>query len=268
MSGTQAPSGRDEKLRRRLWRILALVTGVLVASTTGVLLVEAMALQHSSNDYAAARPVAAVEIDNSGGAVEVGAGPAGLVTMHQQLGWVLERPIVQRSWDHDTLKLTVVCPSRGALVGMGCQAEVRLRVPVGTAVHSLASTGDTTVTGLSGRLDLRSYSGTTTLRDVSGPVTVSSTSGPIQGDRLRSAQIRAQSLSGPVSLTFADPPSGVTASSSFGPVDVGVPRGAHYRVAEHSNGPTSLDDGLDDPTATRTITADSRQGPVDVSYVS
>ena len=33
------------------------------------------------------------------------AGPVGQVTMHQQLSWVVQRPIVQRSWDHDNLYL-------------------------------------------------------------------------------------------------------------------------------------------------------------------
>ncbi|MFC1429588.1 DUF4097 family beta strand repeat-containing protein [Streptacidiphilus sp. N1-3] len=242
-------SGADP--RRRLWWVLALVTGLVVAATTGASLVTGLASDHASAARTLVHPVSALRIDNTGGSVEVDRGPAGRVTLRQRLDWVLSRPRVGHHWDGDTLVVTVSCLGTHLLGSLDCHADLRIEVPADTAVQSVATSGPTTVSRIAGALDLRSASG------------------PIQCDGLRSARVRALSGSGPISLDFAAAPRTVGAESDSGPIDIGLPHGTRYRAAAHStSGPASMDDGLDDPAAADTVTATSDSGPVDLAYTS
>ncbi|MFC1400128.1 DUF4097 family beta strand repeat-containing protein [Streptacidiphilus cavernicola] len=259
-----------DSVKRTLWWVVALVTALAVASTTGLLLVGKLARRDATSTWTSSHAISKVRINAAGGTVEVDGGPTGgTVTARQDVGWLTSRPVVNYTWDKDTLVVSVSC-SGGALLGsLNCQADVRLQVPAGTAVDSVTDSGPVVVNRVSGAVNLRSRSGPLTVSDVSGPLTLSSDSGPVEGDGLRSATVAVHSSSGPQSLNFASAPQSVTADSDSGPIDVALPRNTHYQATASSrSGPASVDEGLDDPSSTGTVKVTSRSGPVDISYGS
>lgn len=259
-----------DSLKRMLWWIVALITALAVAATTGLVLVGKLARRDDTSTWTSSHAISKVRINAAGGMVEVdGGSTGGTVTARQDIGWITSKPIVKYSWDKDTLVVAVSC-SGGALLGsLNCQADVRLQVPAGTAVDAEAGSGPVVVNGVSGAVNLRSHSGPLTLSDVSGPVTLRSDSGPIEGDGLRSATVAVHSSSGPQSLNFASAPQSVAADSDSGPIDIALPRNTHYQATAGSkSGPASVDNSLDDPSSTGTVRATSSSGPVDIGYGS
>ncbi|TDT95315.1 putative adhesin [Streptomyces sp. 846.5] len=265
---TDRPS---ESLKRSLWWVVALLTALAVALTTGLVLVGKLARRDATETRSFSRPISRLRIDAAGGAFEVdGGSTGGRVTVRQDVGWITAKPVVTYSWDQDTLVVSVSC-SGGALLGsFNCQADVRLQVPAGIAVDAETGSGAVVVNGVSGAVSLRSHSGPLTLSKVSGPVTLWSGSGPIEADGLRSATVTAHSSSGPQSLNFESAPQWVKAESTSGPIDIALPRNTHYRAtaSSRSGPPPSVDKGLDDPSSTGTVSATSRSGPVDIAYRS
>ncbi|WP_084718727.1 DUF4097 family beta strand repeat-containing protein [Streptacidiphilus carbonis] len=259
-----------DSLKQRLWWIVALITALVVACTTGLVLVGKLARRDATSGWTSSHPISRVRINSAGGTVEVhGGSTGGKVTVAQDIGWVTAKPKVDYSWDKDTLVLSVSCGGGPFLGSLNCQTDVRLQVPAGTAVDAESDSGAVMVDGVSGAVSLRSHSGPLNLHAVSGPLWLRSDSGPIEGDGLRSATVTARSASGPLSLNFAVAPQSVSAGSSSGPVDVLLPKHTRYQATATSrSGPASVDDGLDDPGSSATVRATSNSGPVDISYGS
>ena len=117
------------------------------------------------------------------------------------------------------------------------------------------------------KLVLWSGSGDVTVTGATGDVDLTSHHGSIAATRLRSQYARASSDHGSIRLGFATAPMQVVASASHGDATVVVPRtGEAYRVDLSSDHGSTDAAVRTDPTARRTIELSSQHGDVTARY--
>jgi hypothetical protein len=145
----------------------------------------------------------------------------------------------------------VVDASCAVPIAYWCTASYTVRVPRDMKLVLWSGSGDVTVVGASGDVDL------------------TTDHGAIDASRLRSHDARASSDHGAARLRFAAAPVHVQASATHGDVTVVVPRaGEAYRVdASSDHGSTNVDVRTD-AAARRTIELSSEHGDVTVRYAS
>src|SRR5205085_10981375 len=131
-------------------------------------------------------------------------------------------------WDGDTLRIAA---DGGAFLAAWCSPSYELGVPRDISLDLESLSGQVIVEGVTGDVRARSEGGRVRADDVAGALDLRSSAGRIEGSRLRSASVNAQTSAGAVDLGFVAPPRAVTARSSAGRVRVEVPRtGDLYRV--------------------------------------
>jgi hypothetical protein len=187
-----------------------------------------------------------VDVDVSAESVQIVAGPDGVTRLDRTISWSLKKPSYSQRQEGDRLVIRSSC---GITFGRGCSGKVHLVVPAAAEVHAHSSASYVGVTGLSGRLDL------------------SSSAGHVDGVRLASKTVEADSSAGSVELGFVVPPTDVKATSSAGSVAVLLPKGDEaYRVEADSSAGSSEVSVRTDPASSRRIVANSSAGSVEVSY--
>jgi hypothetical protein len=164
-----------------------------------------------------------------------------------------------------------------------CEEDYRIEVPAGVSVSVRTSAGEATARGLRGDLELRSSAGrvraidvrgrTIELRSTAGPVSaidvraaslrLDSKAGPVSVERSRATRVDASTAAGPVDVELLRPPLDVDADSKAGPVTVTVPDVGYAVDAQTAAGEEDVRVGQL-PNARRTISVDSRAGPVSV----
>jgi hypothetical protein len=250
---------------------VALVVVVVAAlSATGVVtwLVEHHTVD--TRDYPHSE-VTAVQLFAPSAQVRIFAGQDGQAAVTEDLRWVVAKPVVTQQYDPRTGTLTVSASCDGLKFlggdGGGCDVELDIEVPATASVHAVTDSGSTTVSALTGNVDVQTASGDIELNGLAGPILARAAGGSIDATSLLSDQVSAQAWSGSVQLDFARPPSRVSARVTVGVVNIQVPRGSRYRVtAATSSGGRSVDPGLPSPTASGTILATATSGAVNIGY--
>lgn len=162
------------------------------------------------------------------GTVEVLAGRPGEVQVERVLTWDRAKPQVTQSWERDTLKVGVVCPTRQRTA---CSADYRVLVPPDAAVTAAVGNGPLAVTGVHGKLDLTVTKDDDVLvSDVSGALKIRSRDGRVVASGLRSPTVDVQVREGELTLAFAGVPTAVTAVLVDGSLSIDVPDEGLYRV--------------------------------------
>jgi len=203
---------------------LALLTVGWGAFTVASLL--ARVTEHRSATYDGVR---ALDIDLGFESVEiVGAADATSVSMTRSYTWSLAKPSISNRLDGDLLSIGSSCPFS---VGLGCSGHVRLVVPKTLEVQVHNSDGSVTLRDLDGPVDLSTSDGSINASNLTGRVTLHSDDGSVAATGLRSDELEATTSDGSVRLTFALPPSSVTADTGDGSIEVVVPSdGTAYNV--------------------------------------
>ena len=251
--------------RRRAWQLLALTTGLVVALTTSVLWLRGVVQQQYDHTSVYQQQLTSLTVYATSADVEIDQGPAGQVTVAQQLTWTATRPTVEIDRAPGSMRIVVQCDDYGPISSFDCGVQLRIEVPPTASVTANSDSGDITARQLAGPLNLQSDSGDVELDRVSGRATVLTTSGPINGNGLLSSDVDTESSSGPVDLGFTGVPLRVLAKTTSGPIELDLPPGSHYRVSGSStSGPRDVQNGLDDPSAAGSVRADSTSGPVDI----
>ena len=121
------------------------------------------------------------------------------------------------------------------------------------------------ISGTTGPITVDGDNGSVRLADVSGPLQVSTDNGRVEGTRLRSQQVTADSDNGRVQLEFDEAPTTVIATTSNGRVEVVVPDdGTAYRVdVRTSNGSETIEVPIDSASQ-RTISVRTSNGSATV----
>jgi Putative adhesin len=209
-------------------RILAVVFSVVAVGWGAFSVVSLLArvTEHRSATYEGVR---AVDLGLSFESAEiVGSADATSVSMTRSYTWSLGRPTITSNLDGGLLSMGSSCPFS---VGLGCSGHVRLVVPSGLSVTVHDSDGSLTLRNLGGTVDLSTSDGSIHAKNLSGKLTLHSSDGSLTATGLTSPTVAATTSDGSVHLTFAAPPSSVTASSSDGSLDIVVPKdGTAYDV--------------------------------------
>jgi DUF4097 and DUF4098 domain-containing protein YvlB len=152
-------------------------------------------------------------------------------------------------------------------LSFGCKTSYVLTVPRNVKLTVENSSGNVSVSGVAAGLTLKTSSGDLEVHDVGGPLDLSSSSGDIDADGLTSTSVSAHSSSGSATLDFTVAPQSIEAKSSSGDLSIGIPAGDEtYRLDTKTSSGDDTAHVKTDPGATRTITARTSSGDVNVEY--
>lgn len=206
----------------------------------------------------------AVTIETGSTDVEIRSGEGTAITVDRRFERNVFGSDPSERYDDGTLKINA---SDCGFISFGCDTHYVVSVPKDVKLTVKGSSGDLTVSGVPGGADLKTSSGSITVRDVGGSLRLESSSGRLEAADLTATTVSTKSSSGDVDLDFASAPQSVEAESSSGDVEIQVPSGEEsYRVdIDTSSGDESANVKID-PSATRTIKADTSSGDVTVEY--
>jgi hypothetical protein len=206
-------------------------------------------------------PITAIEIDADAGAISLRATSADEATLTTTREWSLGRsPDVTTSAERGILRVTSRCGS--TILAITCSARLVLDVPAGTPVTVKSRAGAIDADGLTAGLTAETRAGAITVTDVAGDVALRTSAGSIDAT-VASRRIDARSSAGAVTIVAHVVPEMVAVSTSAGGVDIAVPRSSYRVDADSSAGDVAINVPTD-PEASRTITARSSAGAVQV----
>ncbi|MFJ3879070.1 hypothetical protein ACIPW5_16560 [Streptomyces sp. NPDC090077] len=215
------------------------------------------------------RPVTAVEVVAGSADVAVTPRGDGRVGYRADLTWSLEEPEVEESWLGDTLRLTPHCPggSVTAAAGLGCSVRLAVTVPAGVPLKVSGGTGRISVSGMAATVDAETGPGTLVLADLRGPLRARVGDGTLRATGLTVPQADIRAGAGRAEARFAAPPEQVTARAGAGRLELVLPPDTRYRVGcRAGTGRCEVQDGLDDPSAGRSLDLAVDMGHATASY--
>jgi hypothetical protein len=208
--------------------------------------------------------ITAIELDLSSGDAELTGGTGDTITGVRTTERGLTSPRYKEQIDGTTLKISASCH---AFIGANCSVRYQLNVPPNVRVTGSNSGGDIHTDGVSGVRKVSSSGGDIMVTGSTAPIDVSSSGGDVSVLASRSADVKADSSGGDVTVGFLDAPMIVDVSSSGGDVTVILPRGeTSYAVDASSSGGGTRIDVRTDPASTHRIKATSSGGDVSIIY--
>jgi hypothetical protein len=203
-------------------------------------------------------------VDSDSGDVTLSPSPDGNVHVHTVVRYGLGEPELVQESTAAGIRLDSRC---SGVLATRCQTDYDIEVPASFAVTINGTSGDVTATALTGPLKVSRLSGDTTLHDLTGPIDVTSRSGDVRGDGLRSATIRAATMSGDLRLELVTVPRSVDLGAENGDLDLAVPGDVAYRTQVNTrSGDESVTVPVD-PSSSNTITLQTIHGDVVVHAV-
>ena len=210
-------------MRRGIIVGIGLVMTALLVGLGSLVSVNAMARQTVREERTYAFRGNAVSIDLTVGEVEiVPSDKDDEISVRRSLTYGLRRPFVEERIDGATFKVRDGnCPMPVA----DCHVRWLLQVPRSLRLEIATKTGDITVGGMTGPVNLTSVSGAVKARALRGQTAqLLSYEGPVTGVEMRSTHVVATSRSGDVSVSFRTPPKLVHGTSTTGSVGVSPSR--------------------------------------------
>ncbi|WP_257041569.1 DUF4097 family beta strand repeat-containing protein [Streptomyces sp. TLI_55] len=169
-------------------------------------------------------------------------------------------------WSHhgDRWTLDLDCADHD---GHGCPRMPYVKIPDGAKVTVTARNAGVDVVDVAAALDVTTVNGDVTVTHSGqehAPLRLSTRNGSVRATSLEAGRLHASTVNGDVVLQCAAAPSGVTARTVNGSVDVTVPRDAPaYRVAMSTdNGRTATDVHAPDADRNRLMTLTTTNGDV------
>jgi hypothetical protein len=261
-----APQPRHRSSVRRLWRIggaLAAVVMVFFATTQVV-----VALAHEEELIEREFPaddIRVLDVDSEAGSVEIVGADTDVIEMTADVSHGLRRTGYGWEENGDRLEVHSSCP---VMFSDFCRVTFTFTVPRELALE-INTNASIRVDSIDGDANLSASDGRVEVSDMSGDLIIDSDASRVTGTQLSSRDVEASSDAGRVELRFSAPPDIVIADSDAASVEIVVPDREPpdaYRVV------TDTDDGseevgvVNDPNATRIITATTDAGSVDVRY--
>lgn len=252
-----APTGAGKKPASAIRMIALVLLAAAAVVTLAGLLLRGSDRQVETFDEA----ITAIEIDADAGAISLRATSAEDVTLITTREWSLgRRPDVTTSAERGVLRVASRCGP--TILTVRCSARHELDVPAGIPVTVTSSAGAIDADGLTAGLTAETRAGAITLTDVAGDVVLQTSAGSIEAT-VASRRVDASSSAGAVTIVNRVVPEMLAVRTSAGGIDIAVPR-SFYRVrADSSAGDVAINVPTD-PEASRTITARSSAGAVQV----
>ncbi|WP_330294522.1 hypothetical protein [Streptomyces sp. NBC_00503] len=257
--------------RRLAWILAALLGAVFVvlpaAWQAGAYGVTRTGTLHGGS---AGHPVTALRI--TGGSANITVRPRGdqQVGYRAEIAWSSKKPVIEESWQDDTLTLTPHCPDEDSwlTVGLSCSVQLGVAVPAGLPVTVTADSGRIDIGGLGGAVDARVDSGELHLTGLRGPVRARVGSGRVAAEAITAPELELAVGSGMAAVDFVSPPQKVTADIGEGRLALTVPDATTFRVATRiGSGRVDLGPGLSDQASSRTLDLTVGSGRVDARYL-
>ncbi|WP_067458655.1 hypothetical protein [Actinomadura macra] len=267
-SGVDPEGVRGRPRRRGVWVFLAIATAFVAVAPAGLWVLGRAIRQTSTSVTPYRYAIKDVRLDMGDAQVSVGPGPEGEARVFKDLKWALHKPTVSESLVDDVLYVTFRCDDSPSLyTGLECGGDIDVQVPPGARVSAVSGSGEISVRGLTGDLDLRTGTGEITVADTRGRLRLQAGSGTLKGSGLAAPKTLARVDSGELDLRYAEPPAYVEATAGGGTVKLIVPPGSHYRVPGWSGaGSSHLNPALVDDRSANLIVAHSREGATYVDY--
>jgi hypothetical protein len=208
--------------------------------------------------------ITALDISVENGSVEVIGGEGDEIRLVAEISHGLRRTGHRAEVEGSTLVVRSTCP---LVFNTWCDADYHLEVPADLSVTASVDHGRLTVRDVTGTVDADGDNGSVELARLTGRVSADTDNGNVTATGLRASTVSADSDNGNVSLTFAEPPDDVRATTSNGNVEVVLPEGdASYRVeVDTSHGGTDVAVRTD-PDGDRTVVGRTSNGNVTVRY--
>jgi hypothetical protein len=255
----QGPPRRTPAAVRVLWKVFAaiLVAGALVWGPYSVVTLIAHSERIEETTYEAV-DIAVLDVGGDSGSISIRAAAIDTIEVRAEISDGLRATGESQTVVGDTLQLRSTCPNFGSNF---CWVNYEIRVPADLELRVESDNGSIAINGTSAPIAADGDNGSIRLADVSGPIEVATDNGRVEGTRLRSQQVTADSDNGRVQLEFEVAPMTVVATSDNGRVEVVVPDdGAAYRVdLAAGNGSETIAVPLDS-SSERTITVRSGNG--------
>jgi hypothetical protein len=205
--------------------------------------------------------VSRVVVEGDRSDVALRSGPPGRVTVAEERHFWLRKPKLDLALRDGVLTARVDCGS----FAPGCSEDLKLTVPSEVARTSVrADSGDVSVHGARGAVDLRADSGDVDAEDISGVVRLQADSGDVTAHGVRADTVDARADSGDVDLALVAVPRAVSASADSGDVDLDVPAGRYRVDTGADSGDVNVEGVLRDDTAPNSIDAHADSGDVTV----
>lgn len=253
-----------------------------------------------TRDHRIDEPVDRLELVGSSGDVSVTVGDE--VTVREKLRWLGDKPEPQRTVEDGTVRLSSDgCDNRGPF--WGCEVHYEITLPADTEIDIETSSGDVSVSGVSGTQDITVSSGDLTvseptgdleLHTTSGDITVSdmtvdrlvakvdsgdmdlsgtattadltASSGSIGATSFTGDDVSADLSSGDLNVSFANAPTHVDVTASSGTVELTMPDDATAYRVEVTVGSGDKNIGVTEGGSEHTITADVASGDFTIRY--
>ncbi len=247
-------------------RRLALVIGVplclLVVAVFGLNLVADLGQGSFPVSYTIPAAARSLTVHGPGEVRVTGSSASGPARMTGTARYSLVRPAVtERTADG------VTTVGYGCDLPFGnCTLDATVSAPAAMPVSVSTSSGDATVTGMTGPVTVSGGDGVYASH-VSGPLSLGTDSGNIQGTAVTSASVTASSGDGNIEIVFASVPRDVRVNSSSGDITLVLPPGqTPYRVLAVSDSGAVSDQVVQSPSAPDTITARTGSGNITIRY--
>jgi DUF4097 and DUF4098 domain-containing protein YvlB len=215
-------------MTRKTKLAIAASTIAIASLVGGLIAVNTMLDSENTTTTSIAQPVTKVIVAADSGDVRVVATDADRLTIRQTRHWVKSEPKPEQRLSDGVLRLDEGCDDGWPL--LRCETDYRIELP----------------------------------RGFTGSVAVESDSGDIEGSSLAPGQVKANSDSGNVHLTFASAPASLDAWSDSGDVDVELPRDEYALDADTDSGDESVTGIVRYDAADHTVSVRSDSGDVTV----
>jgi DUF4097 and DUF4098 domain-containing protein YvlB len=215
--------------------------------------------QKDAARYSVAGHVRTLVITGHIGDVRVTGGAAVRVSVTQHVVFHGAAPTIRHRFAAGTLSLTSRCAA-----DEDCSVSYDVIVPRATAVRVTDGVGTVRLSALAGQVTVTVDAGQIDLSSLSGQLLATTRAGSIIGQNISSAGASLRVSTGEIDVSFAAPPTSISATNDVGAVILRVPDSVAYHVT------TSATVGHIDVTVTqstsasRTITASTKIGSITI----
>ncbi len=258
------PRGRGRKVATA-WLVVGSI-GAVVLLVVGPIAVTSLVAHEERTVHRsfAVDAVRTVDVDVDEGEVTVVGDAAGAVQVDALISRGLRDTATTIDLQGDRLVVRAHC--RGPLTEH-CRMDVVVHVPPTVAVVGRTSDAPVQVRAIAGEVRIGTTDGDVGLESLTGVVRVDNRDGSVTGTGLGAGPVRVDTRDGDVDVTFAVPPTGVSATTRDGAVSVVVPEGSGPYAVSATSGDGDVSTPVrTDPTSERAVHAASRDGDVAVRY--
>ena len=180
-------------------------------------------------------------------------------TVEVDVSYWFEEPDISIEIEGDTLLIDLQC-----YAPCECDGAITAKVPAETAIDTDIGSGNIRIENIEGDVTASSGSGNVTIKNSTGALELDSGSGNINASNISSELIDVHAGSGNITVDCSDKPYDVKADAGSGNVKVSVPKGEYDVAVDSGSGKEKIQNLVNNPSAERTIRAETGSGNVTV----